>query len=137
MTRSCTRRYSPSLSCSRLLGVAPTMMTPHVAETETHLMSPSLQFFHIFSVVLHTCHVPLMSCGVFASDLTCSQPRLSPNSSRLPTYQVGPSAPCANQSMWLVSLSFRKAGRPFLVLPVLPHRTVQGEMGPHGGSGGW
>jgi hypothetical protein len=137
MTRSCTRRYSPSLSCSRLLGVAPTMMTPHVAETETHLMSPSLQFFHIFSVVLHTCHVPLMSCGVFASDLTCSQPRLSPNSSRLPTYQVGPSAPCANQSMWLVLLSLKKAGRPFLVLPVLPHRTVQGEMGPHGGSGGW
>ena len=60
------------------------------------------------------------------SDLTCNQPRLSPNSSRLPTYQVGPSAPCANQSMWLVSLSFRKAGRPFLIVPVLPHRTVQG-----------
>ena len=58
-----------------MLGVAPTMMTPAVAETETHLMSPSLQFFHIFSVVLHTCHVPLMSCGFVASDLTCGRVR--------------------------------------------------------------
>mmetsp|Transcript_1400 Transcript_1400/g.4521 ORF Transcript_1400/g.4521 Transcript_1400/m.4521 type:complete len:252 (-) Transcript_1400:236-991(-) len=72
-TRCCTRRYSPSLSCSSWFGVGPWMYTPGVAETATHCTSrPS---FHNFSAATHTPHVPVISAGVGASDLTCSQPR--------------------------------------------------------------
>ena len=73
ITRNCTRRYSPSLSCSRLFGVGPWMITPAVDETAMHFTSRAS--FHRFSAPLHTDHAPLMSCGSWASDLTWSQPR--------------------------------------------------------------
>ena len=105
ITRSCTRRYSPSLSCRRLEGVGPWIITPAVGETAMHLTSAAS--FQRRSETDHTDHGSLISCGVCASDLTCSQPRACPNSSSLPTYHVGvPSEAKQNQSMWFVLLSF-------------------------------
>lgn len=106
------------------------MMTPAVAETAMHLTSAAS--FHRRSDTDHTDHGSLISCGVCASDLTCSQPRACPNSSSFPTYQVGvPSEAKQNQSMWLVLLSFLYAGRPCRVPPVRvysPSLSCQKEM---------
>jgi len=108
MTRSCTRRYSPSLSCSRLFGVMPKMYTPGVALTATHFTSrPS---FPTFSAADQMPHVPRISAGDAASLSTCSQPRACPNASFLPTYHVGPSEALANQSMWFVLPRARARG---------------------------
>ena len=79
----------------------------------------SLASFHRRSEPDQTDQASLISCGVCASDLTCSQPRACPNSSSLPTYQVGVlSEAKQNQSMWFVLLSFLYAGRPCSVPPV-------------------
>ena len=93
------------------------MITPAVALTAMHLTSAAS--FHRRSVTDQTLHGSLISCGVWASLLTWSQPRAWPNSSSFPTYHVGvPSDAKQNHSMWLVLLSFLYAGRPWRVPPV-------------------